>query len=69
MPPAKPRPQPSATRAIELLTTADAADELQVSEKTIRRWINDGDLHVHRLGRAIRIARDDLTAFVTARRR
>ena len=43
---------------------ANDADELSLSEKTIRRWIKNECLHVHRLGRVIRIAREDLTAFI-----
>lgn len=51
------------------LTVSDAARQLSVSEKSVRRWINDGDLRHHRLGAAIRIAEEDLCAFLAARRR
>jgi excisionase family DNA binding protein len=40
-----------------------------VSTKTVRRWIESDQLHVHRFGRRVRIADDDLTAFVALRRR
>ena len=46
------------------LTIAQAADELGVSVKTIRRRIADGSLPAHRLGpRLIRIRRIDLDRF------
>ncbi len=61
-------PRPSAGR-LPMLTVKQAADELQHSEKTIRRWIEQGGLHVHRLGRGIRITHKDLAAFVAVRRK
>ncbi|MDJ1372067.1 helix-turn-helix domain-containing protein [Gulosibacter molinativorax] len=46
-----------------LLTIEQAADFLQVSTKTIRRWIATGDLPARRFGgRAIRIRRADIEA-------
>jgi excisionase family DNA binding protein len=45
-----------------------AAQQLDVSPKSIRRWIASGDLPVHRFGRSIRIAEADLVAFVKTRR-
>ena len=44
------------------------AEQLSLSTKTIRRWIDRGELHVHRLGRQIRISEDDLPAFLAGRR-
>jgi excisionase family DNA binding protein len=38
-----------------LLTVRQVAENWQVSERTIRRMIADGRLHVIRLGRAVRI--------------
>jgi hypothetical protein len=35
-----------ASRAPRFLTPDDIADHLQVSLKTVRRWIGSGDLHV-----------------------
>ena len=52
----------------KLLSIGDVADILQVSDKTIRRWIERGELPIHRLGRQIRISADDLATFVRARR-
>jgi excisionase family DNA binding protein len=47
----------------------DIAEQLDVSTKTVRRWIESGQLHGHRFGRRVRIADDDLVAFVALRRR
>ena len=43
-----------------LLTIDQVAQHLQVSTKTIRRWIDAGDLTAHRLGRQLRISEPDL---------
>ena len=51
------------------LSVSHVADQLDVSTKTVRRWITSGQLHVHRFGRRLRIADDDLAAFVALRRR
>ena len=45
-------------------TVAQVADLLEVSTRTVRRWIADGDLPVHRFGRAVRIEETDLRAFI-----
>jgi excisionase family DNA binding protein len=45
------------------------AEQLGLSTKTIRRWIDRGELHVHRLGRQIRISEEDLAAFLRGHRR
>lgn len=39
----------------ELCTVAQVAEILQVHEKTVRRWINEGRLPVVRIGRLVRI--------------
>ena len=51
------------------MTVPQAAERLGLSDKTIYRWIGSGDLHHHRLGSSIRIAEEDLAAFLAARRR
>ncbi|MBT3400536.1 MAG: helix-turn-helix domain-containing protein [Rhodospirillaceae bacterium] len=51
-----------------LLTIKQTADHLQVSTKTIRRWITSGDLTPHRFGRQWRISELDLQAFIRMRR-
>ncbi len=53
----------------EWLTVEQVADWLQVSTKTIRRYIEDGSLPAVNLGgRAIRIRRQDLEAWLEKRR-
>jgi excisionase family DNA binding protein len=51
-----------------LYAIPEVAAILKVSPKTVRRWIERGELAVHRLGRQIRISEPDLAAFVKARR-
>jgi len=45
---------------MELLTVSEAARELRVSPVTVRRYIKSGRLRCVRLGRAIRLRRDDV---------
>ena len=52
----------------QLLSIGDVADTLQVSDKTVRRWIERGEMPIHRVGRQIRISAADLATFVRARR-
>ena len=59
----------SPRRGEACVTTSQIAVRLCVSVRTVRRWISEGDLHVHRLGRAVRVREDDLDAFLAARRR
>ena len=54
----------SATALPVLLTIKQAAEHLQVSSKTLRRWIDAGDLIAHRLGRQWRISETDLQTFI-----
>jgi excisionase family DNA binding protein len=49
-------------------TIAQVAEQLGVSTRTVRRWIQAGDLVVHRLSAAVRIAESDLNAFLAVRR-
>ncbi len=41
---------------------------LKVSPRTVRRWIEKGDLTVHRFGRQIRISDSDLVTFIRQHR-
>ena len=50
-------------------SVATVARELDVSEKTVRRWIVAGELPYHRLGRQIQVADDDLRSFLAMRRK
>ena len=47
-----------------LLTIEDVADRLAVSTRTVRRLIEAGELAVHRIGRAVRIAEADLQSYL-----
>jgi excisionase family DNA binding protein len=64
--------EPATTRSVAATTNfstiADIADRLDVSPRTVRRWIERGDLVVHRLGGVVRIAESDLRAFLAAHR-
>ncbi|MBT3907567.1 MAG: helix-turn-helix domain-containing protein [Rhodospirillales bacterium] len=51
-----------------LFTLEQTAKHLQASTKTIRRWIDAGDLVAHRIGRQLRISEPDLQAFIRTRR-
>lgn len=46
------------------LSVKQVKDQFGVSAKTVRRWIERGELHVHRLGRQLRVSEDDINAFI-----
>jgi excisionase family DNA binding protein len=48
----------------QLLTPVEAAQICRVSLRTVRRWIADDELKVHRLGRKVLIAEADLADFL-----
>lgn len=49
-------------------TVAEVAQMLGVSTRSVRRWIERGELVVHRLGGALRISDADLKAFLALHR-
>jgi excisionase family DNA binding protein len=51
-----------------LLTIPDIAERDQVNEKTVRRWIQSGDLIAHKLGAQWRVTEDDHALFLRERR-
>ena len=57
----------SGTSVPILLTINQVAETLQVSPRTVRRWIDAGSLQHYKLGRQIRIAERDLRLFLGAR--
>ena len=57
------------TRLPQFLSVRAFAEQVDVSTKTVGRWIKSGDLHVHRLGRQIRITEEDAISFAAYRRR
>jgi excisionase family DNA binding protein len=60
-------PRPLST--LRFLSLKEAGERLDVSVKSIRRWIAKGDLRVHRFGHQHRISEDDFWVFVASRRR
>jgi excisionase family DNA binding protein len=52
-----------------LFTIKQTATHLNVSTKTVRRWIENGDLVSHRIGRGLRVSETDLVSFVRMRRK
>jgi excisionase family DNA binding protein len=49
-------------------TIKAVAESLDVSQRTVRRWIANGDLIVHRVEGVVRIAERDLRAFLAQHR-
>jgi excisionase family DNA binding protein len=48
------------------LTPAQIAERLQVSEKTVTRWLQAGDLKGIKIGRLWRVREEDFEAFLQA---
>jgi excisionase family DNA binding protein len=55
-------------RPLSFFTIAEVSDRLQVSTRTVRRWIAAGELKAHKLGGVVRISDEDLRAFLAVRR-
>jgi excisionase family DNA binding protein len=53
---------------IEFFTIAEVAERLRVSTRTVRRWIESGDLIAHRPGGIVRVAENDLRTFLAMNR-
>lgn len=51
-----------------LLTVEQTADAMNVSVRFVRRLVAERRIAVHRLGRHVRLSRDDIDAFVAASR-
>ncbi len=49
-------------------TIRDFAEDLDVCERTVRRWIENGDLVTYKFGRSIRISNVDRAAFLQRHR-
>ena len=61
-------PTPGTSPLPELYSVTETAKLLKVNPKTVRRWIENGDLTVHRFGRQIRITEPDLVTFIRQHR-
>jgi excisionase family DNA binding protein len=48
----------------ELLTTAEAAEYLRISEWTLRHWVSDKKIRFIKVGRAVRFKRTHLDRFL-----
>jgi excisionase family DNA binding protein len=57
----KPHEQRPAT---SFLTIREVAERLKVSQRTVRRWIDRGHLHVIKLGRTVRIDEESLNGLI-----
>ncbi len=53
--------------ATSFLTIREAAERLKVSQRTVRRWIDQGYLQVIKLGRTVRIDEGSLNGLIFAR--
>jgi excisionase family DNA binding protein len=51
---------------IKFYTIEQIADSLEVSTRTVRRWISAKQLDVHRIGGLVRISEADFCAFLKA---
>ena len=65
---ASPRTGDRGRKAIKFFTIPEVAECVNVSTRTIRRWIDRGELVAHRFGTAVRIAEADLRAFLAQHR-
>lgn len=59
-------PQIMPTALPQLLSVADVAGTLSVSQKTVRRMIDAGVLQPCRVGRLVRIQRTDLDRYIAS---
>ncbi len=46
----------------------EIAEQLDVCERTVRRWITANELGAHKLGRAVRVSDSDLRDFLARHR-
>ena len=53
----------------EMLTVEEVAKMLKVHVKTVRHWINTGELKAMDIGRDYRISRSDLQEFIDNRKK
>jgi excisionase family DNA binding protein len=57
-----------ATAQPRFFTVANVAESLSVSTRTVRRWIDAGELIAHRFNGVLRICDADLQAFLARHR-
>jgi excisionase family DNA binding protein len=54
--------------ALRFFTIRDISESLDVSTRTVRRWVQTGVLRAHRIGGVLRVSEADLMTFLAARR-
>jgi len=64
----KKKPRQHAGPTTELLTVPDVARRLNLSDKTVRRMIQAGELEAYQIRRQWRISERDLCAFLAQQR-
>jgi excisionase family DNA binding protein len=52
----------------QFVTVRAVAEQLDISSRTVHRWIKNNELAVHRVGRSVRISEVDLKHYLAARR-
>ena len=53
---------------IKFFTITEVAECLNISTRTVRRWIKSGALPVHSIGGVVRVSDADFAAFLAVRR-
>ena len=66
--PERPRGGPQRATLRRFYSTREVAELLDVSSRSVSRFIATGELIAHWFGRSVRIADDDLRAFLAQRR-
>ena len=54
---------------VRFLTITEVAEIIEVSTRTVRRWIEQKQLVAHYFGAAVRVADTDLKSFIAHHRR
>jgi excisionase family DNA binding protein len=65
---AKVRSGPQSATLRRFYTVQEVSAALEVSSRTVNRWIARGELIAHWFGRSVRIADDDLRVFLARQR-
>ena len=61
-------PNDANSDAVRWLSTAEAANRLGITPRTLYRFIDEGQLPAYRFGRVIRLKESDVDAFIEASR-
>ena len=56
--------EPMAHEPIQWLSTAEAANRLGITPRTLYRFIDEGQLPAYRFGRVIRLKADEVDTFI-----